>query len=94
MSFSVNMGFSVNFIGKPEVIKRKLAEESERLTGQNKVEFDAVKPALDILLDQQVNNGIVQLNANGHATITGDGGHLKTYGTCGVELKSLGQLAE
>lgn len=88
------MSFSVNLIGKPEAIKRKLAEESERLTGQGKVEFDAVKPALDILLDQQVNNGIVQLNCNGHATTTGDDQHLKTYGSCSVELKTLGQLTE
>lgn len=85
------MSFSVSIIGMPEAIKRKLVEESERLTGQSKVEFDAVKPALDTILDQQVNNGVVHLSANGHATFTeGE----KIYGSCGVEVKTLGQLAE
>ena len=41
------MSFSVSFIGKPESIKRKLAETSAELTGQSKAEFDAVKPALE-----------------------------------------------
>lgn len=89
------MSFSVSLIGKPEAIKRKLVEESGRLTGQSKVEFDVVKPALDILLDQQVNNGCIQLNANGHATfIDADTKAEKTYGNCSVEVKCLGQIAE
>ena len=85
------MSFSVTFVGKPEAIKRKLAEESERLTGQSKTEFDAVKPALETILDQQMGNGAVHLSANGHATFT-DG--VKTYGNCQVDVKSLGQIAE
>jgi hypothetical protein len=85
------MSFGINFIGEPLAIKRKLSEESERYSGQSKVELDAVIPALEILLDQQVANGVVQLVANGHATIT-DG--VKTYGQCNVELKALGQLVE
>ena len=85
------VSFSVTFVGKPEAIKRKLAEESARLTGQSKTEFDAVKPALETILDQQVGNGAVHLSANGHATFT-DGA--KTYGNCQVDVKSLGQIAE
>jgi len=85
------MSFSVYLIGKPEAIKRKLAEQSESLTGQSKAEFDAVKPALETILDQQVGNGVVQLNAHGHACFVGEE---KTYGNCGVEVRALGQLAE
>jgi hypothetical protein len=85
------MSFSVTFVGKPEGIKRKLAEESERLTGQSKTEFDAVKAALEMILDQQVGNGAVYLNANGHASFA-DG--VKTYGSVSVQVKTLGQIAE
>lgn len=86
------MSFSVSFIGKPEAIKRKLAEESDRLTDQSKLEFDTVKPALDTILDQQAGNGIISLSANGHASFK-DG--VKTSGNCSVDVKSLyGQFAE
>lgn len=86
------MSFSVTFIGKPEAIKRKLAEESAKLTSQSKTEFDAILPALETILDQQVGDGkAVRLSANGHATFT-DG--VKTYGNCNVEVTQLGQIAE
>lgn len=85
------MSFSVSFIGKPEAIMRKLGEESERLTGQSKTEFDALKPALETILDQQVGNGVISLNANGHASFSHGA---KTFGTCSVEVKTLGQLVE
>lgn len=85
------MSFSVSFIGKPDAIKRKLAEESARLTDQSKTEFDAIKPALETILDQQVGNGVVHLHANGHATFTNGA---KTYGNCSVDIKSIGLLAE
>lgn len=86
------MSFHVSYIGKPEAIQRKLEEESARLTDQSKTEFDAVLPALTTLLSQEVGNGVVQLTANGHATITNG---IKTYGNVGVELKTLGaSLAE
>jgi hypothetical protein len=85
------MSFSVTFIGKPDAIKRKLAEESERLTGQSKQEFDAVKPALETVLDQNVGNNVLRLDANGHASFNGD---TKAYGQCSVSVSVLGQLAE
>ena len=85
------MSWSIHVIGKPEAIKRRLDEESERLTGQSKEEFDAVKPALATIMDQQVGNGVVKLSANGHATFT-DGA--KTYGQCNVQVETIGQLVE
>ncbi len=101
------MSWSVSYIGKPDAIKRKLAEESARLKDHSKLEFDAVKPALETILDQQVGNGLIHLNANGHAnferrTIKADSEGtptetelVKTYGNCNVDVKSLGaQLVE
>ena len=85
------MSFSVRFVGKPEAIKRKLEEESNRLTDQSKAEFDAVKPALETILDQQIGGNVVSLNANGYATFASG---VKTFGNCHVEVKQLGQLAE
>ena len=85
------MSFSVTFVGKPDAIKRKLAEESARLTDQSKAEFDAVKPALDTILDQQVGNGAVHLSANGHASFTNG---VKTRGSCSVTVSTLGEIAE
>jgi hypothetical protein len=80
------MSFSVSYVGKPDAIKRKLAEDSDRLTDQSKVEFDAVKPALETILDQQVGNGLIHLSASGHATFTNG---VKTYGNCNVDVKPL-----
>lgn len=85
------MSFSVSIIGKPDAIKRELAKESERLSGQSKVEFDAVRPALENVLDQNVGNVVLSLHANGHASFTGD---MKTSGSCSVDVKTLGQIAE
>lgn len=78
------MSYSVTFTGTPEEVKAKLAEESAKLSGQSKVEFDAVKPALETILDQQVANGNVRLHANGHATFVNS---VKTYGNCSVECR-------
>ena len=83
------MSFSVSFVGKPEAIKLKLVEESERLTSQSKEEFDAVKPALEIILDQQVGDNVVSLNAYGHASFSNG---IKTFGACSVDIKQLGKL--
>lgn len=85
------MSFSVVFVGKPEAIKRKLDEESARLTDNSKAEFDAVKPALETILDQQIGGHAVSLSASGHAIFAGGA---KTYGTCHVEVRTLGQLVE
>jgi len=86
------MSFSVTFIGKPEAIKRELKKASDRMTGQSKTEFDAVHPSLEVILDQNVDNGVVRLEANGHATLDKEG--KRTYGSCQCSVSVLGQLAE
>jgi hypothetical protein len=86
------MSFSVSFVGKPEAIKRQLAKQSALLTHQSKEEFDAILPALETVLDQNVNEYAVQLNASGYASF--DQAGKKTHGTCSVEVKPIGALAE
>ena len=71
------MSFSITVIGKPEAIKQRLFAHSTELSGQSKEEFDAVRPALETVLDQNVGNGVVRLEANGHASFTNGE---KTYG--------------
>lgn len=89
------MSFSVSFVGKPDALKRALAAESERLTGQSKEEFDAVKPAIETILDQNVNLGgdpsVFRVDANGHANFK-DG--VKQYGNCVVNVQRVGILVE
>jgi len=84
------MSFSINRIGTPDAIKRSLDKESGNLTGQSKQEFDAIKPAIETILDQQVANGAIQLDANGHANFNDKGE--KTYGNCNVTIQVLGAL--
>lgn len=89
------MSFSVSIVGKPEAIKRALANESERLTGQSKEEFDAVKPAIETILDQNMNLGgdpsVFRVDANGHANFSGG---VKQYGNCSVKVERIGVLVE
>lgn len=95
------MSFSVTFVGKPGAIARKLAEHSGQLTGQSKEEFDTVRPALETILAQNVGNGVLRLDANGHATFSDPNAtptvpseRTKTYGQCSVQVSVLGQIAE
>ena len=89
------MSFSVSFTGKPEAIKRKLDEVSAGLSGLNKEEFDAIKPALQTILDQEIANGLIRLDASGHSTFgteLGVTGRVKQYGNCSVSVSPLGAV--
>lgn len=79
------MSWSVNYIGKPEKIAEALEQQSEKLTGQSKTEFDAALPHLCALVKQNFNKAgdyIVQLDANGHGY---DG-----FNNCNVSIKAIG----
>lgn len=79
------MSWSIVLIGKTENIVKALEEQSEKLSGGSKVEFDAALPHLVGLLNQNFTNEgnpVMQLTANGHG--------YDTYRQCNVELKSLG----
>lgn len=86
------MSFSFCYIGRPDAVKRKLDDFCELLKGDSKVEFEAVKPAINTIIDQNVNDGIINVRAFGHASFTNG---VKTFGTCTVEVKQLeGLLAQ
>lgn len=81
------MSWSVNFIGKPDNIVKALENESERLTGESKKEFDIICPMLACLVRQNFNNTssapVLQLIASGH-TASDNGNPM--YGNLSVTL--------
>lgn len=69
------MSWSINFIGSPENVSKKLTENSERLTGQSKVEYDAALPHIKALVEQNVNKDYpiaIRVDANGHGDTAGN----------------------
>jgi hypothetical protein len=72
------MSWSVSYIGTPQKVAEALYDESRKLSGQSKVEFDAALPNLACLVGQNFTdeeNGkdppIVKLTASGHGSATG-----------------------
>lgn len=83
------MSWNVSFIGKPENVVEALTAHSATLTGQSKVEYDEVYPAIATLVSQNVSTSegnLIKVVANGHANIGTDG--IKTYGQCSVSVES------
>ncbi len=79
------MSWSINLIGKTENLTKALNEQSEKLAGMSKTEFDAVLPHLVALVEQNFNgtdSPVMQLQASGH-------GH-DNYRNCTVTLSFLG----
>ena len=85
------MSWSINYIGHPDSIVDAIEKESDRLEGQSKVEFDAVKNMLACLVRQNFSNTgpipILHLNAHGHAYTNHEG--VPAYGNCTVNLQPL-----
>ncbi len=78
------MSWSISLIGKSDAVIAAIEEESTKLSGQSRTEFDGIKEHLKGLV--AANSGqyaIVRLEANGHAAFD-DGS--KTYSTCTVTL--------
>lgn len=65
------MSWSVNFIDKPEKVVIALITESEKMSGQSKVEFDSALPHLIALVTQNfgVSTPSIKLNASGHGIV-------------------------
>lgn len=85
------MSYSITVKGTQEDVRAKLAEYSTTLgDSDGRKEFDGALPAILLLLDQNVNNGNVSVEAYGHATFDRSSGH-KTQGNCGVVIR--GQVA-
>lgn len=80
------MSWSVNLVGKADNIKEALRQESQRLTGASKEEFDEALPHMLGLLDLNHNPEhpqTLELDANGHGYFR-DGA--KVSSTCQVKL--------
>jgi len=67
------MSWSVTFIGNPENVAKALEEQSTKLEGQSKVEYDSALPHMVALVKENfelVNQPIVKIAANGHGYAT------------------------
>lgn len=83
------MSWSVSFIGTPTAVAKALDSYADSWSaGQSKDEYDAAKPHIIALVQENVGGvgRVVQVTASGHATIT-DG--VKTYGTCTASVTGL-----
>lgn len=91
------MSFSVSYVGSPEAIKSKLNAHSLTLTGQSKMEFDAVLPSVCTIIDQNVSKPPIKLAleviVNGHANFD-PLMREKQSGSCSVTVRTAGVLAE
>ena len=85
------MSWSVNLIGTPEGISKKLDAIGDQMqAGQSKLEFLEVKPYLQGLLGQVLGE-TVKLNAAGHANFNSspEGKQVKTFGHVSVTLEAI-----
>ena len=76
-----NMSWSISFIGSPENISKALKENSEKLSGKSKEEYDAALPHIDALVNQNYTKQyplVLKVDANGH-------GH-DGYSNCSVSI--------
>lgn len=81
------MSWSISLFGKPDKIVEALKAESEKQSGQSKVEFDAALPHMSALVSQNFGDDYpVQLTASGHGQTVG--GEL-TQSTVNVEVKKV-----
>lgn len=85
------MSFYTSLLGRPESLKTKLREYSNNLTPPSKDEFDAVLPAIETIIDQNVGNVALRVTATGHAQFA-DG--KKVQGNCNVTVENLGFLVD
>lgn len=84
------MSWSVNFVGKPENISKALEENSGKLSGVSKEEYDTALPHIVALVNQNFNKDyppILKIDANGHAYKDGD---TTNYSNCSVSITVLG----
>ncbi len=82
------MSWSIALIGKPDNIVKALHEQSEKLNGQSKEEFDVALPNLENLVKQNYDStGVLVLSfvASGHAYKTTNGE--TSHSNCLVEIK-------
>lgn len=63
------MSWSVGFIGKPEKVAEALTAQSDKMSGESKVEYDSALPHLVALVNENFGSDYpVKLTAAGHGT--------------------------
>lgn len=80
------MSWSITLIGRPEKVVEALNEQSAKMQGQSKVEFDSVLPALITLAQQNfgTEGWLIKVTGSGHGS-TMDGVQIERYCTASVE---------
>lgn len=77
------MSWSIQVIGTPENISKALQEQSEKLEGKSKEEFDEALPHIKALIDMNYNKAYslqaLEVSANGHA--------YEGFSNCSVSIK-------
>ena len=64
------MSWSVQFIGKPEKVVEALTEQSEKISGESKVEYDTALPHLIALVKENFGSGYaIKLVASGRGSM-------------------------
>lgn len=89
------MSWSVTFIGKPDNIVKALEENSSKLSGQSKEEYDAALPHLIGLIKQNYNSKVdpaLKLVASGHGANYGDAEGAQKYQQCTVSMEYAGPI--
>ena len=67
------MSWSISFMGAPRNVAIALKNESEKLSGESKVEYDAALPHMVGLVEQNFENvPMVKINASGHGYVNGE----------------------
>lgn len=83
------MSWSIGFIGSPENISKALNENSGKLTGNSKQEYDNALPHIEALVNQNRNKtyGVVlQVTASGHGYKDVD----QDYNNVMINIQTLG----
>lgn len=67
------MSWSITFIGKPENVAKALEEQSAKLEGQSKVEYDSALPHFVALVKENFGDTppMIKINASGHGYASG-----------------------
>ena len=81
------MSWSIGFIGRTSKVVEALENESRKLDGQSKVEYDASLPHLVGLVKNNFEQGeepVVKITAAGHGYVS-DGKHLQRETTVMIE---------
>lgn len=81
------MSWSVTFIGKPENVVNALEEQSAKMEGYSKVEYDSALPHLSGLVKENFGTPsmVIKLTASGHGYAS-DGKDINRQCTASLEM--------